>query len=67
MRGMKTYKVVITEKLQMTVEVEANSRSEAAEIAEHNWHDSQYILDSEHFKGARFDVVIPERKRQHER
>ena len=44
---MKTYKVKITEKLQMTVEVGAPSRHEAERFAEKQWLNGDYILDVE--------------------
>ena len=51
---MKSYKVTITETLQLTVEIEAASREEAERQAEANWKKSDYILDAEHFKGVEF-------------
>ena len=40
---MKTYEVTITETLQKTVEVEANSREEAERQVEENWNNNEYI------------------------
>lgn len=51
---MKTYDVTITETLQMTVPIEAESLAEAEQTAEENWNNSQYILDADHFAGADF-------------
>lgn len=51
---MKTYDVTVTETLQMTVPIEAESLAEAEQLAEDNWNRSQYILDSDHFVGADF-------------
>ncbi len=51
---MKTYDVTITETLQMTVPIEAESLAEAEQIAEENWNSSQYILGADHFVGADF-------------
>lgn len=51
---MKTYDVTITETLQMTVPIEAESLAEAEQMAEDNWNRSQYILDVDHFVGADF-------------
>lgn len=51
---MKMYDVMITETLQMTVPIEAESLAEAEQIAEENWNNSQYILDADHFVGADF-------------
>ncbi len=60
---MKSYEVTITEKLEMTVSIEASSRAEAEALVERNWKDSQYILDADHFKGATFKARLPERER----
>ena len=51
---MKTYDVTVTETLQMTVPIEAESLAEAEQIAEDNWNRSQYILDADHFVRADF-------------
>ena len=59
---MKTYKVTITEKLEMTVEVEAPSRQEAERIVEQNWKNSDYILDADHFKGVTFSTAPKNRE-----
>ena len=64
---MKTYEVTITETLQMTVEVEANSRLEAEALVESRWNDSEYILDAEAFKGVDFSAKANERSRDYER
>ena len=44
---MKTYQVTITETLQKTVEVEANSKEEAEELVERKWNDLSLIHISE--------------------
>jgi hypothetical protein len=64
---MKTYKVTITEKLQMTVEVEAHDRTEAECLVEERWNDSDYILDADHFTGASFKAEPLQRERDYER
>ena len=64
---MKTYEVTITETLQKTVEVEANSKAEAQELVERKWNDSEYILDAEAFAGVDFDARAKERSRDYER
>ena len=51
---VKKYKVKIRETLEMTVEVEAESREEAAEIVSDKWYNSEYILDAECFTGVEF-------------
>ena len=47
---MKEYDVTITETLEMTVSVEAESREEAQQIASDNWKNGDYILDADPFK-----------------
>ena len=64
---MKTYKVTITETLQMEIEVEAPSRQEAERLVEKRWNDSDYILDADHFKGVTFTTDAPQRTRGMER
>ncbi len=64
---MKTYEVTITETLQKTVEVEANSRQDAERLVEKNWNDSEYILDADSFVGVDFSARINERSRDYER
>lgn len=51
---MKEYEVKITETLEKIVTVQAASRAEAEEKVEEAWHNSEYILDSENFVGAKF-------------
>ena len=51
---MKEYDVTITETLEMTVAVEAESREEAQQIASDNWKNGDYILDAESFKDVEF-------------
>lgn len=66
-KTMKTYEVTITETLQKTVEIEANSKAEAQELVERKWNDSEYILDAEAFTGVDFDTKVKERSRDYER
>jgi len=40
----------------MTVEVEADSSEQAEEIVRDKWSDSEYILDSDHFKEVAFET-----------
>lgn len=40
---MREYEVTITETLEMTVTVEAESREEAQQIASDNWKNGDYI------------------------
>ena len=62
---MKTYKVTITEKLEMEVEVEAPGKYVAIELIEKQWKDGDLILDADHFKGV--DFCIKPQQREHER
>lgn len=39
-----------------TVEVEAASRTQAQELVERKWNDSEYILDAEAFVGVDFSA-----------
>ena len=64
---MKTYQVTITETLEMEVEIEASSRYEAQYLAEKNWKNSDYILDSDHFKGVKFRADPPQKERGFDR
>lgn len=64
---LKTYDVTITETLQTTIPIEAESQAEAEEIAEENWNDSQYILDADHFKGVSFKAAERSKERNFER
>ena len=64
---MKTYQVTITETLQKTVEVEANSKEKAEELVERKWNDSEYILDAEAFVSVDFSAVSQQRSREYER
>ena len=60
---MKTYKVTITEKLKMTVDIEAACRYDAERIVEKRWNESEYILSADHFKGVTFTAVSPRQER----
>lgn len=53
---MKTYKVTITETLQMDVEVEAKSKEEAEQMVSDGWCRSEYVLDSDYFDGVEFEA-----------
>lgn len=64
---MKTYEVTITETLQKTVEVEADSREKAEKQVEQKWNDSEYILDADSFVGVDFSARTNERSRDYER
>lgn len=64
---MKTYQITITETLQKTVEIEANSKAEAESLVEARWNDSEYILDADSFVGVDFSARMNERSRDYER
>jgi len=53
----KNFKVKITESLVMTVDIEADSREEAEQIASDRWNDSDYILDADNFVGVEFEAT----------
>ena len=53
---MKTYKVTITETLQMDVEVEAESPEEAEKMVSDGWCRSDYVLDADYFDGVQFEA-----------
>lgn len=52
---MKEFAINIRETLEMQVYIEAPTLEEAQNIAEKNWKNGDYILDSEHFKGVEFE------------
>jgi hypothetical protein len=53
----RNYSVTISETLQTTVTVEADSHVEAERIASDNWLAGDYILDAENFVGVDFKSV----------
>ncbi len=53
---MKEYDIKITETLERTVTVKAESREDAKQMVEADWGQSKYILDSEDFAGVDFDI-----------
>ena len=60
---MREYEVTITETLEMTVAVEAESREEAQQIASDNWKNGDYILDADHFQDVTFRTTDRSRDR----
>ncbi len=62
---MKEYDVKITETLEKTVTVEAESREAAEEQVKAAYYNSEHILDSENFTGVDFGTQA-EREIQHE-
>ena len=61
---MKEYDVTITETLEMTVTVEAESREEARQKVADNWKNGEYILDAESFKDVDFTPTRQSRDRE---
>lgn len=53
---MKEYDIKITETLEKTVTVKAESRLEAETMVEDAWNREEYVLGSEDFVGADFSV-----------
>ena len=52
----KEYKVLITETLQKTVIVEAETETEAHKRASDAWKNAEYLLDEKNFQGVEFHV-----------
>ena len=53
----KEYKVLITETLQKTVIVEAETETEANKRASDAWKNAEYLLDEKNFQGVEFHVL----------
>ena len=54
---MKNFDIEITETLQRTVSVAADSREEAEQMVDDGWHNGDYVLDSEDFIDIDFKTV----------
>ena len=54
---MIKYNVMITETLQLIVEVIAENQIEAEEIVRSNWKDSKYVLSAGNFTGVEFKAI----------
>lgn len=54
---MKSFDIEITETLQRTVSVAADSREEAEQMVDDGWHNRDYVLDSEDFIDVDFKTV----------
>ena len=70
--GMKEFEIEITETLQKTVKIRAESREEAEAIAQEKWNRCEIVLDSENFIEADFSTISekeikPRRKGEMER
>lgn len=57
---MKTYQVEIKETLCMTVEIKAENKQQAEEMAREAYDNEEYILDAEHFTGVEFTALEKE-------
>ncbi|MGL4668667.1 MAG: DpnD/PcfM family protein [Saezia sp.] len=64
---MQNYKITITETLQKEVSIEAGSRTQAEQLAEQNWKNSEYILDADNFVGVTFRGERPTKQRGYDR
>lgn len=53
---MKDYNVEITETLQMSVSVKADSEEEAIAIVERNYYNQDNILDADNYTGVEFSI-----------
>lgn len=53
---MKKYQVTITETLEKSVEVEAETQEQAQQIVSRAWKDGEYILDADSFTGVDFEA-----------
>ena len=54
---LSKFKVTITEKLKLTVKVEAKDQQDAEQIASDYWHNGEYILDADNFVGVEFEAA----------
>lgn len=69
---MKEFEIEITETLQKTVKIRAESREEAEAIAQEKWNRCEIVLDSENSIEADFSTISekeikPKRKDEMER
>ena len=55
---MKKFDVEITETLQRTVSVEADSRAEAERLVTEAWNNEDYVLDSTDFVGVDLSLLF---------
>lgn len=53
---MKDYNVEITETLQMSVSVKADSEEEAIALVERNYYNQDNILDADNYTGVEFSI-----------
>ncbi len=53
---MKEFEVTITETLQKTVNIQAETKEEAAQLVEDMWKNSEIILDSDNFADVEYSA-----------
>lgn len=53
---MKEFDITITEKLEKTVTVSAETKEQAEDAVMQGYYDSEYVLDADNFKGVDFAV-----------
>ena len=51
------YKVTVTETLETTILVDADSKNDAERIAEEQWINADVVLGAEEFTGVTFEAV----------
>jgi len=51
------FDVTVTERLELTVRVEAHSRQEAEQIVSTDWKRQEYVLGPECFAGVEFEAM----------
>ena len=51
------YQVTVTETLETTIAVEADSPETAERIAEEQWLNADFVLGAEEFTGVTFEAV----------
>ena len=51
------FRVEITEKLKLTVEVEAENPHQAEQLVSDGWRKNQYILDADNFADVGFHTL----------
>ena len=69
---MKKFQIEIEEILQHVYEIEAKSIDDALSIAQDRYHNQEYVLDAEDYKGVEFreykdEVIKQKNKRNMER
>jgi len=62
---MKRYAVTITEKLEMTVEVEAGSVMEARDMVQQQYHNGEHVLMADNFRDDYVSFKAKPLQREH--